>query len=91
MIRLLAHNWRLVFLRGVVAILLGSVALTWPTITVGELVLLFGSYLLLDGVFTIGVALNAPPDVHRVMTLLMEGLILAFRLRRLTTHVPLAS
>jgi uncharacterized membrane protein HdeD (DUF308 family) len=47
----LSRNWWAVVLRGLIAILFGIVALTWPGITVAALVLLFGAYALVDGVF----------------------------------------
>ena len=53
MLDVLARNWWMVALRGVVAILFGFLAIIWPDLTVGVLVALFGAYALVDGVFAI--------------------------------------
>jgi uncharacterized membrane protein HdeD (DUF308 family) len=42
--------WSVIAVRGVLAILFGIIALTWPGITVLALALLFGAWALLDGV-----------------------------------------
>jgi uncharacterized membrane protein HdeD (DUF308 family) len=49
----LTRNWWAVALRGVFAIAFGVVAMIWPGITVYALVLLFGAYAIVDGVFSI--------------------------------------
>lgn len=43
-------------LRGVAAIVFGIVAISWPDITVGAFVALFGAFAFVDGVFSIGTA-----------------------------------
>lgn len=50
MLELLTRNWWALALRGVVAILFGLAALAWPTITLMALVVLFGVYVLADGI-----------------------------------------
>jgi uncharacterized membrane protein HdeD (DUF308 family) len=52
-LELLSRRWHLVVVRGVVAILFGVVAIAWPRITVLVLALLWGCYLLLDGIASI--------------------------------------
>lgn len=49
------HWWTFV-LRGVLAILFGIVAVVWPSLTVATLIIIFGAYLLVDGVFSVGAA-----------------------------------
>jgi uncharacterized membrane protein HdeD (DUF308 family) len=51
--RLLASNWDMFLVRGILAILFGIATLALPGITLVVLVLLFGSYALLDGVILI--------------------------------------
>ena len=46
----LTHNWWLLALRGVAAILFGVIAFVWPGITLIGLTLLFGVYALVNGV-----------------------------------------
>ena len=47
---LFAGRWWAVLLRGIIALAFGSLAFAWPGVTLGSLVLLFGTYALLDGV-----------------------------------------
>lgn len=49
----LAKNWWLVLLRGIAGILFGILAFAWPGITLLSLVILYGVYALLDGLFAI--------------------------------------
>jgi uncharacterized membrane protein HdeD (DUF308 family) len=49
----LTRNWWVVVLRGVLAILFGLLAFFMPGITLAALVLLFGAWALVDGVFAI--------------------------------------
>jgi uncharacterized membrane protein HdeD (DUF308 family) len=53
MLEKIASNWWLYAVRGVVAILFGILAIIWPKETILALVLLFGAYALLDGVFSV--------------------------------------
>jgi uncharacterized membrane protein HdeD (DUF308 family) len=50
MIVILIGNWRVVLLRGLVALAFGVAALLWPRITLTAMVLLFGAFVLVDGV-----------------------------------------
>jgi uncharacterized membrane protein HdeD (DUF308 family) len=58
MLETLTRYWWAVALRGALAILFGVTALVWPGITLFALVLLFGAYSLVDGVFTLAAALG---------------------------------
>jgi uncharacterized membrane protein HdeD (DUF308 family) len=53
----LSRHWKSIVLRGVAGVLFGVVALAWPAITVGALVLLFGTYAIVDGVFALSAAI----------------------------------
>lgn len=57
---LAARNWWVVVLRGVAALIFGILALVQPGITLAALILLFGMYALVDGVFAVGAGLGAP-------------------------------
>jgi uncharacterized membrane protein HdeD (DUF308 family) len=50
MLELLSRRWWLVVLRGVVAVAFGLLAVAWPEITVLALALLWGVYVLADGI-----------------------------------------
>ena len=63
MLRLLAKNWWMLVLRGILAIIFGILALVWPTPTLRVLVLFFGVYALVDGLFTLISALGTRRDV----------------------------
>ena len=53
MLDVLRRSWWVHVLRGVGAVLFGLIALLWPDITVGALVLVFGAYAVVDGIFEI--------------------------------------
>lgn len=53
----LAKNWWLILLRGVCAIIFGVLTFMWPGISLVTLVLLYGAFALVDGVFGLGAAL----------------------------------
>lgn len=72
---ILARNWWAIALRGVFAIIFGVLALIWPGITLGALILLFGAYVLVDGIFAVVAALRQVGDRPRWWTLLIEGLL----------------
>jgi uncharacterized membrane protein HdeD (DUF308 family) len=57
MLEILSRYWWAVALRGVVAVAFGIVAVIWPDVTRGVLVLLFGAYALVDGVIALTTAL----------------------------------
>ncbi len=69
----LAYPWWSFALRGVLAILFGIVAVVWPDITLGALVILFGAYALVDGIFAIATAFTHRED-GRWLPLLAVGL-----------------
>ena len=72
---ILSRNWWLVALRGLAAIVFGVLAFVWPAITLWALVLLFGAYMLVDGVFAIVAAVRAAGREARWWLLLIEGVL----------------
>jgi uncharacterized membrane protein HdeD (DUF308 family) len=52
----LTRSWWLLAVRGAAAILFGILALVWPEVTLTALVLLFGAYVLIDGLVALLVA-----------------------------------
>jgi uncharacterized membrane protein HdeD (DUF308 family) len=68
-------NWWALALRGAVAILFGIIAIVWPGITAAALVLLFGAYALVDGVFALIAGLRLAARHGRSGPLLVEGIL----------------
>ena len=71
----LSRNWWVVVLRGVLAILFGVMALIWPGLTLEVLVLFFGVYAFVDGVFAIVAAFTNRAGRQIWWVLLLEGLV----------------
>jgi uncharacterized membrane protein HdeD (DUF308 family) len=57
-LHLLARNWWLLLLRGIVAILFGLLAFTWPGLTLLSLILLYGAYAGADGILALVAAVR---------------------------------
>lgn len=70
----LFRNWWHFAVRGVLAIVFGIVALIWPDVTKLALVLLFGAFVLADGIFTAATGLAVRKYFKRWWALLLEGL-----------------
>jgi uncharacterized membrane protein HdeD (DUF308 family) len=75
MAQILKKNWWLVVLRGVVAIIFGILTFIWPGPTLAALVILFGVYAFVDGLFAIasGVTGSSLSGSSRWL-LVLEGL-----------------
>lgn len=72
---LFARNWWLILLRGIAALVFGILALSRPGITLAVLVLLFGVYALVDGVFSVVGAASGWRHREDRWLLLLEGLL----------------
>jgi uncharacterized membrane protein HdeD (DUF308 family) len=72
---MLAQNWWALVLRGVAALVFGVITFLWPGLTLGTLVLLFGIYALVDGVFGVISAIRAATHRSRWGLLLLEGVV----------------
>ena len=71
----ISGRWWAVVLRGVLAILFGVIALALPGATLTALVLLYGAYALVDGVFSLGVLAFGHRGGRPWWSLLLEGLL----------------
>lgn len=74
MVVLLSRTWWIWLLRGLLAVLFGLAAFIWPEITLTALVLLFGVYALVDGLFTAVAAVVGRAAMRRWWLLLLQGL-----------------
>lgn len=74
MINAFARNWWVLALRGLLAVLFGLATFVWPGITLFVLVLLFGAYAFVDGIFALVAAFSDRVGKQRWWVLLLEGL-----------------
>jgi uncharacterized membrane protein HdeD (DUF308 family) len=73
--QLVARNWWLFLLRGLAAITFGVVSLIWPGISLVTLILLFGAYALVDGVFALAAAIVGRGNAELRWWLVLVGLL----------------
>jgi uncharacterized membrane protein HdeD (DUF308 family) len=73
MITLYYQNWWMIVLRGVLAAVVGLIALILPGITIVVLALLFGAFIAADGIVTIISTLRGPKDTSGWWLPLLEG------------------
>ncbi|HEX3676639.1 MAG TPA: HdeD family acid-resistance protein [Sphingomicrobium sp.] len=71
----LASNWWVAALRGVCAILIGSIAIFAPAVTLIALVMIFAAYSLVDGVFSIVLAIRGARRHERWGWLALNGIV----------------
>ena len=68
-------SWWVLVLRGIAGILFGLLAFMWPHITLAVLIILFGAYALVDGVFAIVAGIRSHGENKRWWWLLIEGVL----------------
>ncbi len=73
--KILARNWWMLLLRGFVAILFGILTWVMPRVSLEFLVLLFGAFVLLDGVFGAGIAIAGWKEYEDWWVLLLWGFV----------------
>jgi uncharacterized membrane protein HdeD (DUF308 family) len=71
-VELLARRWWALALRGLLAVLFGILTFIIPGLTLFYLVLLFGAYAILEGIFNVVSAMRAP---RQHWPLLLEGIV----------------
>jgi uncharacterized membrane protein HdeD (DUF308 family) len=75
MVTTLVRYWWAFMLRGISAILFGIAAFLWPALTLAVLVMLFGAYAFVDGVFLIVSAVGGWDEVENHWLMLLEGIV----------------
>ena len=83
----LERNWWLPLVRGIAAILFGIAAFVWPGLTLAMLVLLFGAYTLVDGIFGVVDSIRYRDRISNWGLWLLEG-ILGIAVGVLTLFLP---
>ena len=73
--KLMSRYWWVLLLRGIFAILFGIVALAYPGITLGSLVIYFAVFALVDGISNVFHAFFGREDNESWWVLLLEGLL----------------
>jgi uncharacterized membrane protein HdeD (DUF308 family) len=74
MVATLSRYWWVLAIRGGAAILFGIAAFVWPGITLAALVLLFGAYALVDGIFAVIAGISTRKEQERWWMMILEGL-----------------
>ena len=69
------HYWWTLGVRGLIAVLFGLAAIFWPKLTLFVLVILFGIFVLLDGLMALIVAIQGRKSYRQWWVLLLEGLV----------------
>lgn len=75
MLHALARNWWALLLRGIAGVIFGLLALFWPGATGFALVVLFGAYAFVDGIFALVAAIRAAEAHERWIAFAFEGIV----------------
>jgi uncharacterized membrane protein HdeD (DUF308 family) len=75
MLEKITRNWWTFAVRGAVAVFFGAAALIWPGQTLQALVLLFGAYALVDGIFAIFAGIASYRYFERWWAVVLEGVV----------------
>ncbi|MBN9389821.1 MAG: HdeD family acid-resistance protein [Chloroflexi bacterium] len=68
-------NWWVLVLRGVLAVIFAFITFVWPGISLAALILLFGAYSLVDGIFAVVASLQRVGRQPRWWAMLLEGIL----------------
>lgn len=68
-------KWWYFLVWGILAVAFGIIALVWPAATVWVLVILFGCYALVEGLFTVGYSIALATRKEKFFALMMLGLL----------------
>jgi uncharacterized membrane protein HdeD (DUF308 family) len=75
MFELVQRNWWMIAIRGAIAVIFGILALIWPGLTVLTLIIFFGAFAIVDGVFAIGSAIRRAERRVEWWPELIEGVL----------------
>lgn len=72
---ILSRNWWVFLLRGILAVIFGILAFIWPGTTLLTLIILFGAYALVDGIFAIIAGVAGYGTTERWWAEVIEGVL----------------
>jgi uncharacterized membrane protein HdeD (DUF308 family) len=72
---ILGKNWWAVLIRGILAIVFGIIAIAWPAHALAAVILVFGAYAFVDGIFAIISAIRSAARHAHWFALLVEGIL----------------
>jgi uncharacterized membrane protein HdeD (DUF308 family) len=75
MLTLLSKNWWVFLVRGILAILFGLMAFSWPGLTLATLVIFFGAWAFVGGCFALFAAFSGKKSGGAWWVLLLHGLL----------------
>lgn len=73
--KLARRYWWQLIIRGIIAIIFGILAFAWPGLTLVVLVILFGAWTLVDGIFSVAAAIEERQTYGRWWVLLLWGIV----------------
>jgi uncharacterized membrane protein HdeD (DUF308 family) len=68
-------RWYMYLIRGILALIFGIIMLVWPSATVLVLIVLFGCFALVEGLFSIGYSIASASKGDKFFAQLMLGLL----------------
>jgi uncharacterized membrane protein HdeD (DUF308 family) len=71
---ILAHNWWLLLLRGILALIFGLLCVAYPGVTLIVMTMMFGAYALLDGIFALASSITLAPGRPQWWSTIFEGI-----------------
>jgi uncharacterized membrane protein HdeD (DUF308 family) len=71
----LQKAWSAIAFRGLVGVVLGIVAFTWPQVTLSALLVVLGAYFFLDGIFALVASFQASRHEQTWWPYLLQGLL----------------
>jgi uncharacterized membrane protein HdeD (DUF308 family) len=75
MLQVMARNWWMLLIRGIAAVLFGVAILVWPQIALTTLVLLWGAYAVVDGIFALVMGFQGQPVFANRWLTILEGVV----------------
>ncbi len=72
---ILAHNWWMLLLRGIIALVFGVLCLSYPGVTLIVMTIMFGAHAFLGGIFTLASSITTAKGRPRWWSTFFEGIV----------------